>query len=169
MQLIQLVNFKKENGQVINIGNSNRFTCQFSRPLTIKPYSRIKLIHAEINNTTTLPSSTGIKYVNTAQPPQTQYIVETNKPKDLVYINCPSLPVQTYIGQANGGKGQTRNIIGLAKTNSDDQVISTNIYVDLKNDRPIVLTEMQIEILDSDYDLKTFGGNYRQIITLGIE
>jgi hypothetical protein len=171
MRIIKLVNFRKGNGDVTVVGASNQFTCQFSRAVTIKKGSKVCLIHAEINNTTTLGVNTGVQHIGTGSVLGDNYSVETTKPKELCFINCPSLPVQSFEGQANGGKGRTQNIIGVARTNTDDSIISSGIYVDLHNKQDLTLTEMTVEILDTDGDLKVFGsgGPFRQIIVLGIK
>ena len=64
----------------------------------------------------------------------------------------------------------SNQIVGVARVNSDDAVISSGIYVDLENQEDIVLTEMSVELLDNDYDLFEFDINttHRQIIVLGI-
>jgi hypothetical protein len=170
MKLIKLVNFRKGDGAVAVVGESNQFTCQFSRAVRIKKGSKVCLIHAEINNTTNLGVNTGVSHIGTDDALNSNYSVETTKPKELVFINIPSLPTLSYEGQSNGGKGTTRNVIGCARTNTDDSVISTGMYVDLHNKQDLVLTEMTVQILDTDGDLKVFGaGTHRQIIVLGIK
>jgi hypothetical protein len=170
MRLIQLVNFRKENGKVTDIGASNKFTCQFSRAVTIKPHSKVCLIHAEINNTLSVPEGTGITLNGTGTNVGGAYTESEYKSQDLVYINIPSLPINTVVGHANGGKGQTNHIVGIARTNNTDMPFNTGISVDLGNTHDLVLTELQVELLDTDYDLKVFGvGPFRQSITLGIE
>jgi len=171
MRLIQVVNFKKENGAIISVGNENDFTCQFSQAITIAPNSKVCLVHAEINDLTAAAEATGV-ILESADGALTANLTEkSDLPQNLVYINCPSLPVNTAIGMSNGGKGQVRNIIGVAKTNNNDVPFATGIEVDLHNNHPLVITELQIQILDGDYDLYNFGGvaNTRQMITLGIK
>jgi hypothetical protein len=168
MRLIQVCNFKKEGGAVIDIGNTNNFTCQFSQAITIAPNSKICLVHAEINDVVSL-EDTGITLQSTSPPTTANLVQKTTQPKNLVYINCPSLPVSTAVGMSNGGKGQVRNIVGIAKTNDNDKPFTTGIEVDLHNTQPLVLTELTIQILDSDYDLYGFTSTSRQMITFGIK
>lgn len=170
MRLINLVNFRKENGSTVQIGESNDFVCQFSRPLVIKPDSKVCLIHAEINNEVAVQESTGLKQAGIDDALNSNYVYATTKPQTLCYINCPSLPINTYTGMSNGGKGKTNHIIGVARMNTTDSIISSNISVDLENTTDLVLTELHIQILDNDYDLFQFGtGTHRQMIMLGIK
>lgn len=167
MRLINLVNFRKD-GAGIDIGSNNDFTCYFNRPITIKPNSKVVLLHAEINNTTA-DSATGISTLDDAVPPITADEF-TTKPKELVFINIPSLPVVTHTGQSNGGKGRENHIVGAARTNDTDAISSTFIEVDLNNREPLIVTQLQVQILDTDYDLKVFGaGSFRQSVLLGIK
>lgn len=169
MRLIQVCNFKKEGGAVISVGNSNDFTCQFSQAITIPPNSKVCLIHAEINDLTA-GQADGTFLLSSNDTITADLTGSTDVPKNLVYINCPSLPVSTAIGMSNGGKGQVRNIIGVTKTNVNDMPLATGIEVDLHNTHPLVLTELQIQILDGDYDLYNFTtAGTRQMITLGIK
>ncbi len=163
MRLINLQNFRKDSSG-ISIGTNNEFTCYFNTALTIQPNSKVVLLHAEINNTVGA-QNTALSTTGTVSQEQ------TTQPKDLVFINIPSLPVLTYTGQANGGKGRENHIIGAVRTNETDAVSSTFFEVDLHNKEPLTLTQLQVQILDTDYDLKTFGATtgYRQIITLGIK
>ena len=170
MRLIQVCNFKKEGGAVISVGNQNEFTCQFSQPITIAPNSKVCLVHAEINDIATGYNATGKILESSDDTLTADFTEKSDLPENLVYINCPSLPVSTAIGMSNGGKGQVRNIIGVAKTNNNDVPFATGIEVDLHNNTPLVITELQIQILDSDYDLYLFGtAGTRQTITLGIK
>ena len=149
MRLINLVNFRKD-GAGIDIGSNNDFTCYFNQPITIQPNSKVVLLHAEINNTTAK--------------------VDTAISKELVFINIPSLPVVTHTGQSNGGKGRENHIVGAARTNDTDAISSTFIEVDLNNREPLIVTQLQVQILDTDYDLKVFGaGSFRQSVLLGIK
>jgi hypothetical protein len=168
MRLINLVNFRKD-GAGIDIGSNNDFTCYFNRPITIKPNSKVVLLHAEINNTTA-GAATG-KFLLSDNAAVTADLTESSdQPQDLVFINIPSLPIVSYTGQSNGGKGRENHIVGAARTNDTDAVSSTFIEVDLNNREPLIVTQLQVQILDTDYDLKVFGaGNFRQSILLGIK
>lgn len=168
MRLINLVNFRKD-GAGIDIGSNNDFTCYFNRPITIKPNSKVVLLHAEINNTTAA-AATGTTLVSADDAITADLAESTTKPRDLVYINIPSLPILSYTGQSNGGKGRENHIVGAARTNTDEAVFSTEMEVDLHNTEPLLVTQLQVQILDTDYDLKVFGaGNFRQSILLGIK
>lgn len=168
MRLINLVNFRKD-GAGIDIGSNNDFTCYFNRPITIKPNSKVVLLHAEINNITAA-TNTGITTTDDSGPPPVTTTQQSTKPQDLVFINIPSLPILSYTGQSNGGKGRENHIVGAARTNDTDAVSSSFIEVDLHNTEPLLITQLQVQILDTDYDLKVFGaGNFRQSVLLGIK
>lgn len=74
-------------------------------------------------------------------------------------------------GQSEGGKGRETTIIAPARSNNNDQIFNTEISVDLHNDHDLVLTQMEVQILDTDLDLKVFGAEtgFRQTIVLGIK
>lgn len=162
MRIINLVNFRKDSAG-IDVGSNNDFTCYFNQPITIQPNSKVVLLHAEINNTTTKVDTA----ISTTGTPSQQ---QTTAPQDLVFINIPTLPIVSYTGQSNGGKGRENHIIGAARTNVNDSVFSTGFEVDLHNTQPLLVTALQVQILDTDYDLKVFGaGNFRQLVTIGIK
>tara|TARA_R110000824_G_scaffold111827_2_gene260567 strand:- start:6618 stop:7154 length:537 start_codon:yes stop_codon:yes gene_type:complete len=169
MRIINLVNFRKDSNG-IDIGSNNDFTCYFNRAITIQPNSKVILLHAEINNTTGA-TATNDNQVSANDAVSADMAGSTTKPKELVFINIPTLPIVSYTGTSNGGKGRENHIIGAAKTNVDDSVFSTGFEVDLHNTHPLLITALQVQILDTDYDLKVFGGGgpFRQLVTIGIK
>lgn len=169
MRLIQLVNFRKD-GNGISIGTNNNFVCNFNKPVVIPAKSSVCLVHAEINNITA-EANTGISLESDNAGLTANLDEKTTEPQELVYISIPTLPIQSMQGQAQGGKGRETTIIAPARTNNNDQIFNTEIAVDLHNDHPLVLTQMEVQILDTDLDLKVFGAatGYRQSIVLGIK
>ena len=178
MRLVNLVNFRHSKNPAVgapattSMVSNNQFTCQFNRPVRIKKGSKVCLIHAEINNVYAAAAHlTGVEFQAAGDPDSVEH---TTRPRQMVYINIPSLPVQTLTAQSNGGKGIDNHIIGSARTNEEDAIFSTGISVDLHNQEELVLTEMSVEILDNVFDLKEFNNGvlpeviHRQTITLGI-
>lgn len=154
LKLINLVNFDKPvNGTGVNIQNNNDFLCNFNEIIRIPPNSEVCLLHGEINNTKIDPSG------------------NVTTPNELVYINIPTLPIKTYTGTF--GKGKCNQIVGYCISNLEEN-LNNDMYVSLNNEEEIVLTQLRVQILDTDYDLKVFGGvanptqKFRQSILLGV-
>lgn len=170
MRLIQLVNFRKD-GNGISVGTNNNFICNFNKPIIIPPKSSVCLVHAEINNTANVAVDTGVEYTSDDAALTADLTEETIYPQELVYISIPTLPIQSMQGQAEGGKGRETTIIAPVRSNNNDQIFNTEISVDLHNDHDLVLTQMEVQILDTDLDLKVFGAEtgFRQTIVLGIK
>lgn len=150
MKVLVLQNFGKVmdgNGSVI-YQNAYNFSSNLNKPITIKKNSKIALLHAEVNPDT---------------PPLDN---------SLVFINLGNLPINTNVGTAI--KGRESNIVGIARVgNSNDDIIFNNEYVDLNNQEDITITNVQVQILDTDLQLKTALGEAdderRQTIVLGIK
>ena len=174
MRIITLSNYRRDSSAgsgVDLINNNNNFTCYFNRPITIPPKSKVVLIHAELNNNYVVAQNeSGITLESADGTLSADYTEKTTIAHELVYIDCPSLPVQTMSGFSNGGKGMENHIIGLARTGMDtDTILNTDIEVDLHNTEPLILTQIQIRLLDSSFNLKTFDAARRQNIVLGIK
>ena len=110
----------------------SRFTCFFNEPIVIKPNSKLVVLHAEINTITAAGSPNG----------------------DLVFLNLSNMPVSM-----NGGnplKGGNLNIVGCSRVgNNNADIVYNDTAVDLNNQEDLVLTSINVEILDTDLQLKT--------------
>lgn len=111
----------------------SRFTCFFNEPIVIKPNSKLVVLHAEIN--TVVPDN------------------RTDPTGSLVFLNLSNMPVSM-----NGGnpiKGSNVNIVGCCRVgNNNADVIYNDTAVDLNNQEDIILTSINVEILDTDLQLK---------------
>lgn len=108
----------------------SRFTCFFNEPIVIKPNSKLVVLHAEINT-----------------------VFEQLTVGDLVFINLSNMPVSM-----NGGnplKGSNNNIVGCCRVgNNNADILYNDTAVDLNNQEDITLTSINVEILDTDLQLK---------------
>lgn len=168
MRLINLLNFRKnptQDGLIFE--NNNDFTCNFNKPLIIPKNATIKLLHAQINNSK-LAEKTNLSERTDAEPPVIVNEQYTTRPIDLVYINLPDLPIQSYTGHSAGGKGTMNHIVGYTYTNLNENR-NAQVAIKLNNADEIQITSMRVQILDTDYDLKVFGAsNHRHSIMLAV-
>ncbi len=108
----------------------SRFTCFFNEPIVIKPNSKLVVLHAEINT-----------------------VFQQAPNGDLVFLNLSNMPVSM-----NGGnplKGGNLNIVGCSRVgNNDADIVYNDTAVDLNNQEDLVLTSINVEILDTDLQLK---------------
>lgn len=132
----------------------SRFTCFFNEPIVIKPNSKLVVLHAEINTITAGQGGAN---------------------GDLVFLNLSNMPVSM-----NGGnplKGSNLNIVGCSRVgNNNADIVYNDTAVDLNNQEDITLTSINVEILDTDLQLKQGlsgldGADFkipRQSILLGV-